>query len=327
MQLQFRALSDDGSGSRWLTLFKRFWPAYRSWYLREGYLARPTYLQCREALTTYLPGFVPIWEQLVEQAGGGDIAARFLSLYCPPPYLAGCSQAVWPGRDPLLVRNYDYDPRTFEATVLRTCWGQRAVMGTSDCLVGLVDGVNDAGLVVSLTFGGRRVVGVGFGVPLLLRYTLQMCDTTADAVRLLTRIPTHMAYNVTIVDRHSQVKTLQLSPDRPAIVLDTSVATNHQESIEWVAHARATATIERERFLLKRLTAHPESATDFVAAFLRPPLYSVHFNRGFGTLYTAALSPLKREVTYAWPGFEWRLALADFHESTKVITYQPDAIR
>ena len=27
----------------------------------------------------------------------------------------------------------------------------------------------DAGLAVSLTFGGRRVVGDGFGVPLILR--------------------------------------------------------------------------------------------------------------------------------------------------------------
>ncbi|MEZ5912154.1 MAG: hypothetical protein R3D84_07965 [Paracoccaceae bacterium] len=31
----------------------------------------------------------------------------------------------------------------------------------SDGLWGLVDGVNDAGLVVSLTFGGRREVGEG----------------------------------------------------------------------------------------------------------------------------------------------------------------------
>ena len=61
-------------------------------------------------LRQHMPELLPIYERLVELAGGGDLAARFLSLYRPPPYLLGCSQAVWPGRDPVLVRNYDYSP-------------------------------------------------------------------------------------------------------------------------------------------------------------------------------------------------------------------------
>ena len=37
----------------------------------------------------------------------------------------------------------------------------------SDCLWGLLDGMNDDGLGVSLTFGGRRVLGDGFGIPIV----------------------------------------------------------------------------------------------------------------------------------------------------------------
>jgi predicted choloylglycine hydrolase len=194
-------------------------------------------------------------------------------------------------------------------------------MGTSDCLVGLVDGVNDAGLAVSLTFGGRRIVGPGFGMPILLRHILQTCETTPQAVKMLARLPTHMAYNVTVLDTRKRGKTVQVSPDRPAIILDTPVATNHQEKIEWAAHARETATLERERFLLQRLLNHREPAPDFVAAFLRPPLYSVHFDRGFGTLYTAAMWPRRRELVYAWPGTEWRFTLDGFREGTRLIEY------
>lgn len=321
MQLQFTALSDNGDGNRWRSLYTRLWPAYRAWYLRDGHLARPTYLECREALVTHMPAMLPVWEQLVDLAGGGDVAARFLSLYCPPPYLTGCSQAAWGGSDPLLVRNYDYDPKAFEATILRSNFGGRAVLGTSDCLAGLVDGINDAGLAVSLTFGGRRVVGRGFGMPWLLRYVLQTCNTTPEAVEALAAVPTHMAYNVTLVDERRRVKTLQLAPDRPAVILDTPVATNHQATVEWEAHARETATIEREQFLLKRLLEHRDPASDFVAAFLRPPLYSVHFDRGFGTLYTAALWPRRRELVYAWPGSEWRLTLDGFCDGTRLIEY------
>lgn len=80
-----------------------------------------------------------------------------------------------------MVRNYDYAPSAFDSLTLRTRWQGRTVLGTSDGLWGLVDGMNDAGLAVSLTFGGRRVVGDGFGVPLILRYVLQTCETAEEA--------------------------------------------------------------------------------------------------------------------------------------------------
>ena len=92
-------------------------------------------------------------ERLCELAGGSDQAARFLSLYCPPPYLMGCSQAVWPGEEPVLVRNYDYNPLFVDGLVLHSTWNGRRVIAMSDCLWGVVDGMNDAGLAVSLTFG------------------------------------------------------------------------------------------------------------------------------------------------------------------------------
>ena len=37
-----------------------------------------------------MPEFLPVYEDMVELAGGGDRAARFLAQYCPPP----CSLAV-----------------------------------------------------------------------------------------------------------------------------------------------------------------------------------------------------------------------------------------
>ena len=121
-------------------------------------------------------------------------------------------------------------------------------------MFGLVDGVNDRGLAISLTFGGRTIVGIGLGVPIILRYIMECCDTTADAIEALKRIPCHMSYNVTVVDKHGKYATVYLSPDRKAQVTDQRVATNHQEHVEWHRHARATATVERERFLLQRLT-------------------------------------------------------------------------
>ncbi len=155
------------------------------------------------------------------------------------------------------MRNYDYDPNAFDSLVLQTGWQGRQVIGTSDGLWGLVDGMNDAGLAISLTFGGRRVVGTGFGVPLILRYVLQTCETAEEAGRALARVPTHMSYNVTVLDAKRQYLTAMMAPDRPAVITHAAVATNHQENVEWVSHARFTATVERERFLAAAADAAP----------------------------------------------------------------------
>src|SRR5689334_17378203 len=129
-------------GERWQALLDETWPAYRTWW-RGGSGTRPSRAEAERALREHMPELAGLWEQLVERAGGDDELAAMLTLWNPPPFIVGCSQIVVPDGDtgtPVLLRNYDYDPRLFEATVYRT----GRVLGTGDCLWGLVDGVNDA---------------------------------------------------------------------------------------------------------------------------------------------------------------------------------------
>lgn len=305
MDLIFDTVSETKPGRVWKDLFQTLWPAYQKWFLSDGIEARQTYLAGVRALKAHMPEIFPTYEELCELAGGDDLSARFLSFYCPPAYLSGCSQAVWPGAEPMLVRNYDYAPALCDGVIFHSAWNGRRVIGMSDGMFGLVDGMNDRGLAVSLTFGGRTIVGDGFGVPIILRYILEFCDDVKDATEALTSIPCHMAYNVTVVDKTGKYATVHLSPDREALVTDHRVATNHQERVEWHRHARATATVERERFLLQRLTLHDEPAHRFIGAFLKPPLYSTAFANGFGTVYTAVYWPKKGIAEYRWPNVEW----------------------
>tara|TARA_R110002110_G_scaffold13596_6_gene64791 strand:- start:3011 stop:3982 length:972 start_codon:yes stop_codon:yes gene_type:complete len=317
--MYWRALDIESPGSKWSGLFAEYWPDYRKWWLKEGEAARPTYAECRRALKQHMPEMAPLYDDLCTLAGGGDHAARFLSFYNPPAYLSGCSQAIWAGKEPVMVRNYDYNPNAFDQLVLRTDWQGRKVMGTSDGLWGLVDGVNDAGLAISLTFGGRRVVGQGFGVPLILRYVLQTCTTTDEATAVLARVPTHMSYNVTVLDKKRKYATAMMGPDRDALITHAAVATNHQENVEWVSHARFTATVERERYLLNRLRMHKDPEEKFINAFLKPPLYSTAFGAGFGTLYTAVYRPRKKQMELRWPGTIWPLSLNEFVEGAREV--------
>lgn len=320
-RLVFDAVSESKPGPKWQARFQALWPAYERWYLSEGAGARPTYLSALRAFKAHMPELVPTYEQLTELAGGSDLAARFLTFFCPPAYLSGCSQAIWPGNEPLLVRNYDYAPQLSDGLVLETKWNGMRVLGISDGLFGMVDGINEAGLAVSLTFGGRKIVGEGFGVPIIVRYILEFCKTAKEAAAILARIPCHMAYNVTVIDKNRRFHTVYLSPDREAIVTDSPVATNHQERVEWHRHARATATVERERFLLQRLQLHNDPAGKFIGAFLRPPLYSTEYARGFGTLYTAVYWPKRREMEMRWQKEVWKFKLGALQEGSRVVHY------
>jgi predicted choloylglycine hydrolase len=320
--LALEAIEELAPGERWRASFEAMWPAYRAWYLKEGESARPDLSTCRRMLRKHMPELVPTYERLVELAGGDELAARFLSLYRPPGFVVGCSQGAWTGDGgPVLVRNYDYPADRAEGLVYSTAWTGRRVIGMSDCLWGLLDGVNDAGLAASLTFGGRRAVGDGFGIPLVIRYLLETCETVGEARAALARIPVHAAQNVTLLDRSGAYVTAYLSPDREPEFRDVPAATNHQRRDDWPDYARAVRTFERERYVLELLGA-PEATRDrFVEAFLEPPLYSTAFSSGFGTIYTAAYFPAEGRVEYRWPDFTWSQSFDRFVEGEHTQTF------
>src|SRR5438093_2183330 len=251
----FTTIEELELGPKWAAAFQERWPHYREWFLREGEEARASYATSVRMLRAHMPELMPAYERVVELAGGGDLAARMLSLYRPPPYLAACSQGVWTrGGGPALIRNYDYSPSRLEGIAWHTRLldGMR-VIGMSDCLWGLLDGMNDAGLAVSLTFGGRRVLGDGFGIPIVVRYLLETCADVAGAREALARLPFSLSHNLTIVDREGAVLTAYLSPDREPIFREFPAATNHQGLVEWPEQAKATQTIERERCIIDLL--------------------------------------------------------------------------
>ena len=245
MDLQFEAIDEDMPGPKWRRVFDRHWHAYSRWFVRDGVRSRPTYFMSLKALRTHMPELVPTYEAIVAAAGGGDLEARFLSMWCPPFYVGGCSQAILTGAEPALIRNYDYSPRLLEGTWLASRYNKR-VVAVVDCLWGVLDGVNEDGLTVSLSFGGRTAAGQGFGIPVVLRYVLEFASNTAQAVAMLQRIPVHMSYSIAIIDRAGNHATVYVNPDRPTEVVERRVSTNHQHGVEWARHAETTKSVERE---------------------------------------------------------------------------------
>ncbi|MDQ1714235.1 MAG: hypothetical protein QOC60_180 [Frankiaceae bacterium] len=309
--LTFRAVSENGRDDGFPERFATVWPAYQAWFLQAGDAARPSYVAARTALRQHMPELVPTWERHCRRAGGGDMAARVLAHWCPPPYVSGCTQAVVRRGAPILVRNYDYDVRNFDATILLTDYEGRRVLGTGDCVWGLLDGLNEFGLAATLTFGGSRQVGTGFGISLVLRYLLETCATVAQALAVLDRVPVHMAYNVTVLDAAGAAATAFVGPGRPPLHVDPLVVTNHQEHQATEQFAKLSHSRDRE----VAVRAVLESGGDeerAIRAFLDPPTYNRNFEHSFGTLYTAVMRPAERCVDYRWPSSLWRQSFDGF---------------
>lgn len=307
--LTFHAYREATPGSRWQVLFDTTWPAYRSWYTAHDLEARPSLAEARAALHKHMPELLPHWERLVELAGADPLAARMLTMWRMPAIAAGCSQVVVPGRAPLLVRNYDYDPQLFEGVVASTNYsGQRRVIGTSDLLWGLVDGMNEDGLAVSLTLGGRPGSGHGFGIPIVIRYLLETCPDVESAIAALRRIPVAEAYNISLVDTAGRHATVYVAPGEPAEVSDLRAATNHRLTV--VEHPDISDPLRsRQRqqalFAVLRDFESGGAACELVDAFTKQPLRTGAYDRGFGTLYTVVYRPAEGTVTYLWPGRSW----------------------
>lgn len=316
----FCAIKNDPANQNWLSNFNIHWPAYKSWYKskKANQINPANLLQAEKKLKHVMPEIMPIYQDLVHLTNEDPTASQFLTLYQPPAYLINCSQAVFFEPEPILIRNYDLSPELSENTVFHSNWQGRKVISTNECLWGADDGINDAGLAISLTFGGRKNIGDGFGIPIILRYVLQTCETVKEAVTQLKRIPSHMSYNVTVVDKSGDYATILVSPDKDTIVSKDRVTTNHQQNIEWQEQAVFSRTLERKKHLENLILENP-SEKRIVDAFHQPPLHSTNYQQSFGTVYTAVYKPQSSSMSYHWPDQNWIHSFGEFNSGQKSI--------
>lgn len=313
--VRVRSVVEAKPGPRWQALCREFWPSYRGW-LETTALPSFSLSECRGALDLYMPELVPSYHALLALGPADPLFARFLTGYSPPAFPVGCCQIAMPQLS-LLARNYDYEPERWEGLILQSAWC-RPVLGTSDCLWGLLDGVNDSGLVVSLAFGGGKAAGPGFGMPLILRYILETAHTTAHAIAALQRIPSHMSYNVSILDALCHSATVEVYAGGGTRVSDVACATNHQHiDVRDAEH-------EDSVFRLRALNALATSATGPTSigdALLTPPLFRTGYERAKGTLYTVLYDAQAQSARFLWPRSELFVVLGRFAESERTVVY------
>lgn len=318
MRKTFHFIDEPSPGDAWRERFLESWPHVKRWYLEDGESARPSRAACAAALYRHMPELKSMWHHLCRLAGGGDLQCRLLSGWSPPNVFGGCSVAVTDIQGPALIRNYDFDPGATGDAIVRSRWSQRSVIGVNEGGWGLLDGMNDAGLVACLTFGGRPVCGKAFSVVLVLRYILETCATAAEAADRLRRLKTHLAQNVVVLDASGAHFTALMGPDRPTRIWETRVTTNHPEVVEWPEHAASSRTVERYDFLRARL-----GSPRLAGRFLDAPLYGTGYDGGLGTVYTAIYRPREGKAVFCWPHLEVEQSFSSFVPRDISVRYEP----
>jgi predicted choloylglycine hydrolase len=196
-----------------------------------------------------------------------------------------------------------------------------ATLAMTDCVLGVLDGLNEHGLAVSLSFGGRRARGRGFGVALIQRYLLETCRDVADALAALRRVPVHLCYNIALLDRTGERAMVEIAPDRAPELRREPFAGNRQGEHGWPEAAHLQDTVRREALLAACLGNPAETLPGLVDRFLAPPLFRPLGADGWCTLYTACWQPQSGEVRLSWPGQDWRQSLGGFADGERVIVF------
>jgi predicted choloylglycine hydrolase len=110
--------------------------------------------------------------------------------------------------------------------------GANSSLANTDVFLGREDGVNEKGLAISIHFVSAKLGTPGINFPVAVRYVLDKCDTTNNAVDFLTHIKFLTANNYLVADKTGDMAVVEACPERTEVRRPRDgerflVATNH----------------------------------------------------------------------------------------------------
>ncbi len=131
-------------------------------------------------------------------------------------------------------RNYDFYYRfaRYSESYLTRPNDAYASLANTDVFVGREDGVNQHGLAISMHFVSAQLGKPGINFPIAVRYVLDKCRKTDEAIKFLAHAKFLTANNYLVADRNGDLAVVEASPARvqvrqPETEKKFIVATNH----------------------------------------------------------------------------------------------------
>ncbi|MFV3013412.1 C45 family autoproteolytic acyltransferase/hydrolase [Clostridium botulinum] len=184
-----------------------------------------------------LPIYEKFYPEIVEEIEGMadglkigymDIASFIFTMYCFV-FDNKCScLAISNKGETLFARNSD-----FVVSIEKLCDSAYyklnnvySFVGNTTAWTEMEDGVNEHGLAVGLTFIYPIKIKPGFNAGMLVRYILEKCKTTDEAILALKKLPIASPQTITLADKSGNIAVVECNCDK-IVVLNPQQGKNY----------------------------------------------------------------------------------------------------
>jgi predicted choloylglycine hydrolase len=136
-------------------------------------------------------------------------------------------------------RNNDLPPflKKVSKSVVYEIKNGYSFIGNTSAMINFEEGLNEKGLVASMTFVFPKNIVPGLSSVFLVRYLLEKCATTKEAINALQSLPIASACNILLTDKKGDMVVAECTPGKiflrkPAMDQNFIVAVNHFTSDE-----------------------------------------------------------------------------------------------
>jgi len=143
----------------------------------------------------------------------------------------------------LFARNSDFLVRIEKLCMncLYALDGAYAFNGNTTAYVEMEDGINEHGLAAGLCFVYPKLNKPGFNAGMLIRFILEKCQTTAEAISALKDLPIASSQTITLADRSGDIAVVECNAERLSVIRPDS-------GNRFVASANCFVSPEMQRY-------------------------------------------------------------------------------
>ena len=172
-----------------------------------------------------------------------NIATFLFSMYCFDVQNRCSSFAFYDNGKTVLGKNSDF------LTFIENIWdsvyydieGGYRFVGNTTAWTEIEDGMNEWGLGVALTFVYPTKIDYGLNGGMLLRYILEKCQNTQQAIQAIQKLPIASAQTITIADKKGEIALVECNCEKVIVTIPPKnkkavFATNHFVSKEMYSY-------------------------------------------------------------------------------------------
>jgi predicted choloylglycine hydrolase len=177
---------------------------------------------CRKVYQTYYPELLAEIQGIADgqQLDPGILETILFNIYCVR-FAQHCTCfAFHTPEETVFGRNSDFLV-SVEKLVMNCLYaldGSYAFNGNTTAYVEMEDGVNVHGLAAGLCFVYPKRVKPGFNAGMLVRYILEKCKTTGEAIAALKNLPIASSQTITVADSNADIAVIECNAEKCVVI-------------------------------------------------------------------------------------------------------------